>query len=181
MYVHLLYAGSLLVTAGGNHLCVWDIVGGGRLLHKLTTFQKTVTCVKVSPMAGPASAAAPRLLAGSLDGHVKVSMCVSVFVSDASDEPASLVALSSKSTSPPFGVGFQGYAAFRSLAHILLCPCVCLCLCLCLCLKAQGLSRVCLNRVGTYGALHVEAHETSKLCRQEQLLLEFVWLHHKQH
>ncbi len=53
-------------------MCVWDLVAGGRLLKKLTNFQKTVTCVRVSPMAGPDSAAAPRLLAGSLDGHLKV-------------------------------------------------------------------------------------------------------------
>ena len=67
-----IHAGSLVVTAGGNQLCVWDLVGGGRLLKKLTNFQKTVTSVKLSPMAGPESSAAPRLLAGSLDGHVKV-------------------------------------------------------------------------------------------------------------
>jgi WD40 repeat protein len=64
--------GSLLVTAGGNQLCVWDLVGGGRLLRRLSNFQKTVTCVRMSPLAGPDSAAAPRMLAGSLDGHVKV-------------------------------------------------------------------------------------------------------------
>jgi U3 small nucleolar RNA-associated protein 15 len=68
-------AGSLLVTAGGNSVCVWDVVGGGRLLKKLTNFQKTVSCVRLSPLAGPDSAAAPRLLAGSLDGHVKVGDC----------------------------------------------------------------------------------------------------------
>lgn len=67
-------AGSLVVTAGGNQLCVWDMVGGGRLLRKLSNFQKTVTCVRLSPMAGPDSMAAPRLLAGSLDGHVKVRL-----------------------------------------------------------------------------------------------------------
>lgn len=60
------------MTAGGNSVCVWDVVGGGRLLKKLTNFQKTVSCVRLSPVAGPDSAAAPRLLAGSLDGHVKV-------------------------------------------------------------------------------------------------------------
>ncbi len=65
-------AGSLLVSAGGNQVCVWDLVGGGRLLKRLTNFQKTVTSLCVSPLAGPDSAAAPRLLAGSLDGHVKV-------------------------------------------------------------------------------------------------------------
>jgi len=70
------HTGSLAVTAGGNQLCVWDLVGGGRLLKKLSNFQKTVTAVRLSPMAGPDSMAAPRLLAGSLDGHVKVCVCV---------------------------------------------------------------------------------------------------------
>jgi hypothetical protein len=65
-------AGSMAVTAGGNYLCVWDLLGGGRLLKRLENFQKTVTCVRLSPLAGPDSAAAPRMLAGSLDGHVKV-------------------------------------------------------------------------------------------------------------
>lgn len=65
--------GSMLVSAGGNQLMVWDLVGGGRLLRRLPNFQKTVTCVTMSPMAGPQSNAAPRMLAGSLDGHVKVS------------------------------------------------------------------------------------------------------------
>lgn len=60
------------MSAGGNCLNVWDIVGGGRLLRKLSNFQKTVTCVTLSPMAGPDSSASPRMLAGSLDGHLKV-------------------------------------------------------------------------------------------------------------
>jgi hypothetical protein len=68
----LLAPGSLLVTAGGNSLSVWDMVGGGRLLKRLTNWQKTVTCVKFCHDAGPESSAAPRLVAGSLDGHVKV-------------------------------------------------------------------------------------------------------------
>jgi U3 small nucleolar RNA-associated protein 15 len=59
------------VTAGGAHLCVWDLLSG-RVLARLANHQKTVTCVAVSPLAGPASSAAPRLLAGSLDRHVKV-------------------------------------------------------------------------------------------------------------
>ncbi|KAL6761546.1 WD40-repeat-containing domain protein [Haematococcus lacustris] len=65
-------SGSLLVSAGGNSLCVWDLVGGGRLLHRLANFQKTVSCVRLAAAAVPSSSAAPRLLAGSLDGHVKV-------------------------------------------------------------------------------------------------------------
>jgi WD40 repeat protein len=62
------------VTAGGTSLCVWDMLAGGRLLQRLSQHQKTVTCVALSPLAGPDSAAAPRMLSGSLDGHVKVCM-----------------------------------------------------------------------------------------------------------
>ena len=74
LIIVFLLSGSLLVTAGGNQLCIWDLVGGGRLLRRLNNFQKTVTCVRMSPLAGPDSAAAPRMLAGSLDGHVKVRL-----------------------------------------------------------------------------------------------------------
>ena len=53
-------------------MCVWDVLGGGRLLARLSNHQKTVTSLAVSPLAGPASSAAPRLLTGSLDGHIKI-------------------------------------------------------------------------------------------------------------
>ena len=71
-------AGGLAVTAGGTSLCVWDMMTGGRLLQRLSQHQKTVTCVVLSPMAGPDSAAAPRMLSGSLDGHVKVQTAVAL-------------------------------------------------------------------------------------------------------
>jgi len=86
-------SGSLLVTCGGNSVCVWDVVGGGRLLRKLTNFQKTVSCVRLSPLAGPDSAAAPRLLAGSLDGHVKVIELDGFKVTHASRYPAPVLSL----------------------------------------------------------------------------------------
>ena len=65
-------SGGLLAAAGGNSVTVWDVLSGGRLLAHLSNHQKTVTSLVVSPMAGPAQQAAPRLLTGSLDGHVKV-------------------------------------------------------------------------------------------------------------
>lgn len=74
--VHVHDAGGLAVTAGGTSLCVWDMMAGGRLLQRLSQHQKTVTCVVLSPLAGPDSAAAPRMLSGSLDGHVKVCTAV---------------------------------------------------------------------------------------------------------
>mmetsp|Transcript_5412 Transcript_5412/g.11948 ORF Transcript_5412/g.11948 Transcript_5412/m.11948 type:complete len:530 (-) Transcript_5412:1074-2663(-) len=86
-------SGSLLATAGGNSLCIWDIVGGGRLLRRFTNFQKTVTCIRLSPMAGPDTAAAPRLLAGSLDGHVKIFELDTFKVTHASRYPAPVLSL----------------------------------------------------------------------------------------
>ncbi|MEW5302577.1 MAG: hypothetical protein WDW36_005346 [Sanguina aurantia] len=86
-------SGSLLVSAGGNCLNVWDIVGGGRLLRKLSNFQKTVTCVTLSPMAGPDSSASPRMLAGSLDGHLKIFELDNFTVTHASKYPSPILSL----------------------------------------------------------------------------------------
>ncbi|EFJ42814.1 hypothetical protein VOLCADRAFT_66565 [Volvox carteri f. nagariensis] len=86
-------SGSLAVTAGGNYLCVWDLLGGGRLIKRLENFQKTVTCVRLSPLAGPDSAAAPRMLAGSLDGHVKIFELDSFRVTHATKYPAPVLSM----------------------------------------------------------------------------------------
>ena len=66
---------------------------GGKLLRRLSNFQKTVTCVRLSPFAGPDSAAAPRMLAGSLDGHVKVFELNDFKVTSASKYPAPVSSL----------------------------------------------------------------------------------------
>ena len=82
--------GSLLVSVGGQDVCVWDALSGGKLLRKMRCHQKTVMCAHVAPDGGPPPAeeddvfagfargrsatdrVSPRLLTGSLDGHVKV-------------------------------------------------------------------------------------------------------------
>ncbi|KAJ3043222.1 snoRNA-binding rRNA-processing protein [Rhizophlyctis rosea] len=62
----LLYpGGSLMASAGGNTVKIWDLLGGGRLLYTLSNHQKTITCMAFD---GNAS----RLLTGSQDQHVKV-------------------------------------------------------------------------------------------------------------
>jgi U3 small nucleolar RNA-associated protein 15 len=68
-------------------------LSGGKLLKRLANFQKTVTCVALSPLAGPAAAAAPRLLAGSLDGHVKVFELDAFTVTHATKYPAPVLSL----------------------------------------------------------------------------------------
>lgn len=71
-------AESMLVTAGGAHLCCWDLFSGGKLLHKFAAHQKTVTSVVVQRVnPGPSSDGSLRILSASLDGHVKVSCSVS--------------------------------------------------------------------------------------------------------
>ncbi|DBA71319.1 hypothetical protein WJX79_008210 [Trebouxia sp. C0005] len=86
-------AGGLAVTAGGTSLCVWDMLASGRLLQCLSQHQKTVTCVALSPLAGPDSAAAPRMLSGSLDGHVKVYDLDTFKVTHASKYPGPVTSL----------------------------------------------------------------------------------------
>lgn len=77
--------GAALLTAGGNEIKVWDVVGGGQLLHTFSAHQK-VRCGLVVDFRGfPHSffyaqaitslsldGTGTRLLSGGLDGHVKV-------------------------------------------------------------------------------------------------------------
>ena len=51
---------------------IWNVLAGGQLLACLANHQKTVTSLCTASSAGPAATSAPRLLSGSLDGHVKV-------------------------------------------------------------------------------------------------------------
>ena len=50
------------------------MLAGGQLLARLANHQKTVTSLCTASAAGPAATSAPRLLSGSLDGHVKVPL-----------------------------------------------------------------------------------------------------------
>uniref|UniRef100_A0AAY4BTZ5 U3 small nucleolar RNA-associated protein 15 homolog n=1 Tax=Denticeps clupeoides TaxID=299321 RepID=A0AAY4BTZ5_9TELE len=62
----LLYPSEgLLVSTGGQHVKVWDLLKGGQQLVSLKNHHKTVTCVCLSTHSN-------RLLTGSLDRHVKV-------------------------------------------------------------------------------------------------------------
>ncbi|ORX62440.1 WD40 repeat-like protein [Hesseltinella vesiculosa] len=57
--------GGAVVSAGGPHVKVWDLLSGGRCLQSLSNHQKTVTSLSFN---GSAS----RLITGSLDHQVKV-------------------------------------------------------------------------------------------------------------
>ncbi|CAO3702626.1 unnamed protein product [Rhizopus stolonifer] len=57
--------GGAVVSSGGPTVKVWDLLSGGRCIHTLSNFQKTVTSMCFD---GTAS----RLVTGSLDQHVKI-------------------------------------------------------------------------------------------------------------
>ena len=61
----ILPGGGILVTAGGNKMSVWDLLGGGRLLQTMCNHSKPITCLAMDGEGG-------RLLSGSLDHHLKV-------------------------------------------------------------------------------------------------------------
>ena len=71
--VCFLPGGTLLASAGGHQVCVWDIASGGRLLQCMRNHQKAVVCVRAHFDCGPPSLGeqCPRLITCSLDGHVK--------------------------------------------------------------------------------------------------------------
>ncbi|RYG53102.1 hypothetical protein EON66_09020 [archaeon] len=63
--VLLLPGGGTMLTAGGNYVRLWDVVGGGRCLHTFSNHQKLITTMCLDGTG-------TRLLTGSLDGLVKV-------------------------------------------------------------------------------------------------------------
>lgn len=58
-------SGTLVYTASSNEVKVWDLIGGGRLLHTFSNHQKNVTCLC---MDGSDS----KLMSCGLDGLVKI-------------------------------------------------------------------------------------------------------------
>ncbi|GAA0171118.1 RNA processing factor [Lithospermum erythrorhizon] len=67
-------SGGLVATAGGNVVKIWDVIGGGRLLHTMESHNKTVTslCVgKIGKESGE-EGQQNRILSVSLDGYMKV-------------------------------------------------------------------------------------------------------------
>ncbi|CAK8693862.1 unnamed protein product [Clavelina lepadiformis] len=58
-------SGSILLSAGGNRIKVWDVLQGGRLLATVSHHHKTITCLRFNHDC-------TRILSGSLDRHVKI-------------------------------------------------------------------------------------------------------------
>ncbi|KAI5736769.1 hypothetical protein M8J76_006865 [Diaphorina citri] len=58
-------SGGIFVTGGGLDVCIWDMLGGGKLLHKFTCHHKTVTSLCLA-------SGGKRLISASLDHHAKI-------------------------------------------------------------------------------------------------------------
>uniref|UniRef100_A0A0D6RAL4 U3 small nucleolar RNA-associated protein 15 C-terminal domain-containing protein n=1 Tax=Araucaria cunninghamii TaxID=56994 RepID=A0A0D6RAL4_ARACU len=89
-------SGGLLATAGGNIVKVWDILGGGRLIHMMESHQKTVMsmCVSKVVRSGQASHDAPsRLVTASLDGYMKAFDLNSFRVTHSAKYPAPVLSM----------------------------------------------------------------------------------------
>ncbi|GJN31569.1 hypothetical protein PR202_gb19983 [Eleusine coracana subsp. coracana] len=66
--VLFLPSGGLLATAGGNVVKIWDVIGGGRLVHSVESHVKTVMALALGKMTNTAET---RLLSAGIDGYVK--------------------------------------------------------------------------------------------------------------
>ena len=114
-------SGSLLVSVGGQDACVWDVLGGGKLLKRLRCHQKTIMSCHVAPDGGPppvlehgsfaaragagGRATAPRLLTGSLDGHVKVHELDDFSVTHSAKYPGPVLAVALSPDANALAVG----------------------------------------------------------------------------
>ncbi|XP_077248135.1 transducin family protein / WD-40 repeat family protein [Tasmannia lanceolata] len=67
--VLFLPSGGLIATAGGNSVKIWDVIGGGRLLHTMDSHNKTVTSLCIGKVE---KSGEKRILSVSLDGYMKV-------------------------------------------------------------------------------------------------------------
>jgi len=77
---------SLIVSAGGNHVKVWDVAGGGRELTSLSPHHKTVTCLCIADSGGT-------VVSGSLDRSAKRINMQNFQVSGSMSFPSSLLSV----------------------------------------------------------------------------------------
>ena len=67
-------SGTILITAGGNEIKLWDLIMGGRLLHTFSNHQKNITCLALE-------GGGRRLLSVGLDGFLKIYSMQSLQIS----------------------------------------------------------------------------------------------------
>ncbi len=92
-------SGSILITAGGSEVKLWDVVNSGRLVHTFNNHQKNVTSLAID---GTTS----RLLSGGLDGHVKIYSLQTLQVAHGMKFQAPIVSLGISQDNKKLAIGF---------------------------------------------------------------------------
>jgi U3 small nucleolar RNA-associated protein 15 len=92
-------SGTMLLTASGSEVRVYDVISGGRLLHTFNNHQKYVTSLC---MDGSSS----RLLSAGLDGHIKVYSLQTLQVVHGMKFGSSLVSVAMPADNKKLVVGF---------------------------------------------------------------------------
>jgi len=103
-------SGMVAATAGGNSVCVWDLLAGGRPLARMTNHQKTVTALQYVADAGPHSNRSARLLSAGLDGFVKVYELDEYRVTHSTKYQEPVLSLAVAPNCQAMALGFQGGA-----------------------------------------------------------------------
>ncbi|KAJ0984542.1 hypothetical protein J5N97_002898 [Dioscorea zingiberensis] len=91
--VLFLPSGGLLVTAGGSVVKVWDVIGGGRLIHSMETHNKTVTSLCLGKFGDESGGKESRILSVSIDGYLKVFDYAAFKVTHSMRFPAQLLSV----------------------------------------------------------------------------------------
>ncbi|XP_039251347.2 U3 small nucleolar RNA-associated protein 15 homolog [Styela clava] len=91
-------SGSILLSAGGNVIKVWDILQGGKLLTSFSHHHKSITCMSFNHNCS-------KILSGSLDKHVKIYDVGSYNVVHNVDYPAPILSLAISNEDKTLAVG----------------------------------------------------------------------------
>ncbi|KAJ0989762.1 hypothetical protein J5N97_008118 [Dioscorea zingiberensis] len=91
--VLFLPSGGLLATAGGSVVKVWDVIGGGRLIHSMETHNKTVTSLCLGKFGDESGGEESRILSVSIDGYLKVFDYAAFKVTHSMRFPAQLLSV----------------------------------------------------------------------------------------
>lgn len=90
--VMFLPSGGLIATAGGNCVKIWDVIAGGRLIHKMDSHNKTVTAMCLGKV-GDDNVNGSRILSVSIDGYLKCFDFASFKVTHSMRYPAQLLSV----------------------------------------------------------------------------------------
>ncbi|KAI3979982.1 hypothetical protein MKX01_042636 [Papaver californicum] len=99
--------GSLLATAGGNSVKIWDVTSGGKLVYAMESHNKTVTSICVSKILkdGSQESDENRLLSVGLDGYMKVFDYLALKITHSMRFPAPLLSVGVSSDSSVRAIG----------------------------------------------------------------------------